>query len=105
MYFQISHKISSFVYFLFIRKNLSLHQRVQLYHERLKAMNMEKKEYPCEQCKMRQKYEQNPKSFVARFWHWHTGFCPGWKGYFRSLNEQEQAELRIKYNLKPARKG
>ncbi len=56
-------------------------------------------EHPCAQCKMRRKYEESPKSLIARFWHWHTRFCPGWKRYLRSLSEEERAEMCEKYNL------
>lgn len=62
--------------------------------------NEKNKSYPCADCKMRRKYEENPKSFIARFWHWHTGFCPGWRAYFKSLSEEEQAIVRVKYHLK-----
>ncbi|MDD2595714.1 MAG: hypothetical protein PHD11_07880 [Bacteroidales bacterium] len=61
---------------------------------------MEEKKYPCAECKMRRKYEENPKSLVSRFWHWHTSFCPGWKSYFNSLDGEEKAALKIKYRLK-----
>ena len=57
------------------------------------------KEYPCAQCKMRPKYDKDPKSLIARFWHWHTRFCPGWKAYTASLSEEEREELRERYNL------
>jgi hypothetical protein len=30
------------------------------------------KTYPCETCAMRKKAEANPKSLMARLWHWHT---------------------------------
>ena len=30
---------------------------------------------------------------------WHINFCPGWKGYFTSLPEEEQKALREKYNF------
>jgi len=55
---------------------------------------------PCENCKMRRRYEENPKSLLSRFWHWHTSFCPGWKSYFNSLTPEQQEEARKKYNLK-----
>ncbi len=61
---------------------------------------MGEKTYPCADCKMRYKYEKNTKSFISRFWHWHTGFCPGWKAYFNSLNQEEKEALKMKYNLK-----
>ena len=37
--------------------------------------------FSCENCPMRKKAEQNPKSFLSRLWRWHTGWCPGWKAY------------------------
>jgi len=62
--------------------------------------NNNEKTHPCAECKMRNKYEQNPKSLISRFWHWHISFCPGWKRYYKSLSLKEQEELRKKYNLK-----
>lgn len=41
----------------------------------------------CANCSFRQKSEANPKSFVARLWKWHTGWCPGWKTYQKALAE------------------
>ena len=57
-------------------------------------------EHNCEKCAMRAKYDSNPKSFAGRFWRWHINFCPGWKGYFKSLNSEEQLSLREKYNFR-----
>jgi hypothetical protein len=34
--------------------------------------------FGCETCKMRKKAEANSKSFIARLWRWHTGWCPVW---------------------------
>jgi hypothetical protein len=48
----------------------------------------QEKTYPCETCAMRQKAEANPKSFMARLWRWHTGWCPGWKSYQAHLAKQ-----------------
>ena len=42
----------------------------------------------CATCPMRQKAEANPKSFMARLWKWHTGWCPGWKAYQAYLAAQ-----------------
>jgi hypothetical protein len=42
-------------------------------------------EYKCETCPMRLKAEKNPKSLTSRLWKWHTGWCPGWKAYQKSL--------------------
>ncbi len=58
------------------------------------------KTFHCEQCPMRGKYDQNPKSLIGRFWRWHINFCPGWKEYFNSLSAEKQTELKIKYKLK-----
>lgn len=57
------------------------------------------KNYPCENCPMRVKFEKNPQSFVGRFWRWHINFCPGWKAYFTQLPEADQKALREKYNF------
>jgi len=54
----------------------------------------------CADCKLRKKYDNNPKSFWGRLWRWHINFCPGWKSYFTSLPPQEKAELAAKYNFK-----
>lgn len=45
-------------------------------------------------------YAKNPKSLLGRFWHWHINFCPGWKGYFTSLDAEAQQALREKYDFK-----
>lgn len=39
----------------------------------------------CETCPMRLKAQENPKSLMARFWRWHTTWCPGWKAYIEEL--------------------
>jgi hypothetical protein len=41
----------------------------------------------CDECKMRAKYDKNPKSFAGRFWKWHIKFCPGWKMYMKSIDD------------------
>ncbi|MBT3389066.1 MAG: hypothetical protein HN413_01500 [Chloroflexi bacterium] len=45
-------------------------------------------EMSCATCSMRLKAEAKPKSFMARLWKWHTGWCPGWKAYQAALAEQ-----------------
>lgn len=55
--------------------------------------------YKCADCPLRAKYEQNPKSFLGRFWRWHINFCPGWKSYFNSISPDEKKVLRSKYNF------
>ena len=61
---------------------------------------MANKTYKCENCKLRAKYDNNPKSLAGRFWRWHINFCPGWKAYFTSLDDEHKEALRIKYNFK-----
>lgn len=56
-------------------------------------------ESSCENCKMRAKYDANPKSFVGRFWRWHIKFCPGWKGYMKSLDELKSKAIIAKYKM------
>lgn len=51
----------------------------------------------CKDCSLRQKYDTNPKSLLGRFWHWHIGFCPGWKGYLSSLDDDEREIIMKKY--------
>lgn len=51
----------------------------------------------CEQCKFRARYDNNPKSLLGRLWKWHIGFCPGWKGYLKSLTEEERQAVKEKY--------
>ena len=46
----------------------------------------------CETCPMRQKAEANPNSFMSKLWKWHTGWCPGWKSYQKSLQMQERMD-------------
>ncbi len=53
----------------------------------------------CANCKLRAKYDGNPKSFVGRIWRWHINICPGWKGYFTSLPAQEKEELAARYDF------
>ncbi len=57
-------------------------------------------EAKCANCSMRANYDKNPKSLLGRFWRWHIGFCPGWKGYMKSLSESEKNALKVKYSLK-----
>lgn len=56
--------------------------------------------HKCSSCPIRAKYDKNPSSLMGRFWHWHIGFCPGWKAYFNSLNEEQKSALRTQYNIK-----
>jgi hypothetical protein len=58
--------------------------------------------HPCAECSIRAKYDRNPKSIIGRLWRWHISFCPGWKKYYASLNNEEKKELQQKYKLKNA---
>lgn len=51
----------------------------------------------CENCKLRAKYDAKPKSLLGRFWKWHIGFCPGWKSYIASLDEEKRQEIILRY--------
>jgi hypothetical protein len=48
----------------------------------------EQKKYPCEDCPIRKRAELKPDSILAKIWKWHTGWCPGWKAYQKSLAEK-----------------
>ena len=56
----------------------------------------------CENCKFREKYDKNPRSLLGRIWKWHTGWCPGWKSYIRSLPEETRAAVQEKYRIQSA---
>jgi hypothetical protein len=56
-------------------------------------------EASCENCKLRAKYDNNPKSLLGRLWRWHINWCPGWKSYMKSVSEEKKTELTEKYNL------
>ena len=51
----------------------------------------------CETCKMRAKYDADPKSLLGRLWKFHIKFCPGWKGYLISVSEEKREELFQRY--------
>jgi hypothetical protein len=53
-----------------------------------------------ENCPIRATYDNAPRSLMGRFWRWHINFCPGWKKYFASLDDEQKAALRQKYSLK-----
>jgi len=48
----------------------------------------QKEEIRCATCPMRLRAEEKPNSLIAKIWRWHTGWCPGWKAYQKSLAEQ-----------------
>lgn len=52
----------------------------------------------CEACKLRAKYDENPRSILSRIWKWHIGWCPGWKSYINSLPDEERKNILDKYS-------
>jgi hypothetical protein len=54
----------------------------------------------CADCPIRARHDKAPRSLIGRFWRWHINFCPGWRKYFASLDEEHKTALRRKYNLK-----
>jgi hypothetical protein len=51
----------------------------------------------CSHCSFRARYDRNPASLLGRLWKWHIRFCPGWRGYLKSLPEPERSELQKRY--------
>lgn len=45
-------------------------------------------EHKCETCPMRKKAEKNPAGVSSKLWKWHTGWCPGWKAYQKSISDK-----------------
>jgi len=45
--------------------------------------------HACDKCPMRKMAEKRPDGLLAKLWRWHTGWCPGWKAYQRSLAKEE----------------
>ncbi len=60
-------------------------------------------ESECATCSFRAKYDAKPKSFLGSLWRWHANFCPGWKGYMKSLPDDEKITIIERYNF-PANK-
>ncbi len=58
------------------------------------------KKHNCEKCRFRAKYDKEPGSFMGRLWRWHINWCPGWRGYLKSLSGEERAMLKEKYAVK-----
>lgn len=57
------------------------------------------KKHQCENCKMRAKYDKSPNSMIGKMWRWHIGFCPGWKGYMKSLDTDQKSRITTKYDI------
>ncbi|MCW3785755.1 hypothetical protein [Plebeiibacterium sediminum] len=54
----------------------------------------------CDSCPWRAKYDNNPKSFLGRLWRWHIKFCPGWKNYMKTLDDEKRAMVIDKYHIR-----
>jgi hypothetical protein len=55
------------------------------------------KKHNCETCSFRRRYDEKPGSFLGRIWRWHTGWCPGWRAYLKSLSEEERRLVTERY--------
>jgi hypothetical protein len=53
----------------------------------------------CDNCKFRAKHDQNPSSLMSRLWRWHTNWCPGWKRYMNSLEDEKRNMIAKNYSL------
>ena len=51
----------------------------------------------CESCKLKAKYDSDPRSLLGRLWKFHIKFCPGWKAYLVSVSDEKREELFRKY--------
>jgi hypothetical protein len=51
----------------------------------------------CAKCKFRAKYDDNPRALLGRLWKWHTGWCPGWRAYLKSLPDEARREIIERY--------
>lgn len=58
--------------------------------------------HPCENCRLRARYDRDPHSLVGRLWRWHIRFCPGWKRYLKSLAPETRSEVERQYRLRSA---
>ena len=57
-------------------------------------------EHNCAKCAFRAKYDNKPKSILGRLWRWHANWCPGWKAYMGSLEEEERNKIKDQYDMK-----
>ena len=57
-------------------------------------------EQNCENCSFRAKYDANPKSFLGWLWHWHAGWCPGFKKFITAMPDEQRIEMAKRYQLK-----
>ena len=52
----------------------------------------------CEKCRLRARFDNDPRSLLGRMWQWHTGWCPGWKSYLKSLPDEEKVKVIKRYS-------
>ncbi len=57
------------------------------------------KPHPCENCRIRARYDRNPRALLSRLWRWHTGWCPGFKSFLATRTDEQRRELVQKYGL------
>lgn len=53
----------------------------------------------CETCAFRAKYDNKPKSLLGKIWRWHANWCPGWKEYMNSLDEEKRKDIATRYEM------
>lgn len=53
----------------------------------------------CAKCRFRAKYDNKPDSIIGRLWRWHINWCPGWKGYLRSLPPGKKDRIAQTYGI------
>ena len=59
----------------------------------------------CENCKLRARYDKNPRSIIGRLWRWHINWCPGWNRYITSLPDEDRNRISQTYNMKKYQNG
>lgn len=63
--------------------------------------------YVCDHCPIRQRAQQNPNTFLARAWRFHTNFCPMWNSY-QAMQESNidvaEAEAAAPHRRRPLRR-
>ena len=57
-------------------------------------------DHNCPGCPWRAKYDNNPRSFLGWLWRLHAHICPGWRGYMKSLPDEERVEIAQRYRIK-----
>ena len=71
--------------------------RMMLNIVRISFKPMDMKMSKCKNCKLRARFDNNPRSILGRIWKWHIGWCPGWKAYLKSLSDEDRRKLTDQY--------